>query len=145
MLHVHFFIRGAIVTDITRNRSTLILNPVLPMHTSPSLSLPFLRNYFPRDEVDRIQITLASMFIAFVLYYSSLYHCRPFGSLRSGFYLFFAWSRPLSTVPRFSWFFFFFFRTLLHIPRCHCLQPSSHLPTCNRTVLYNTSCNSSGL
>lgn len=89
MLHVHFFIRGAIFTDITRNRSTLILNLVLPMHTSSSSSLPFLRNYFPRDEVDRIQITLASMFIAFVLYYSSLYRCRPFGSLRSGFYLFF--------------------------------------------------------
>ena len=142
MLHVHFFIRGAIFTDITRNRSTLILNLVLPMHTSSSSSLPFLRNYFPRDEVDRIQITLASMFIAFVLYYSSLYRCRPFGSLRSGFYLFFLRGRGHFQL---SLGFFLSFRTLLHIPRCHCLQPSSHLPTCNRTVLYNTSCNSSGL
>lgn len=74
---------------MTRHRSTLILNPVLPMHTSLSSFLPFLRNYSPRDEVDRIQITLVSSFIAFVLYYSSLYHCRPFGSLRSGFNLFY--------------------------------------------------------
>lgn len=80
---------GGPFTDINHNQSTFIPNPVLSMHTSPSSFFSFLRNYFPRDEVDRTQITWFQCLSHFVLYYSSLYHCRPFGSLRSGFYLFY--------------------------------------------------------
>lgn len=86
----HPFLRPCVSDYCHKSKHIHFLLP--PMHTS-SLVVPFI---FSLHSPLVTRPTNLLVFIAFVLYYSSIYQSRPFGSLRSLFFYFFY---AVSLVP----------------------------------------------
>lgn len=126
----HPFLRPCVSDCCHKSKHIHFLLP--PMHTS-SLVVPFI---FSLHSSLVTRPTNLLVFIAFVLYYSSIYQSRPFGSLRSLLFLLFL--RGLISSAQSTFFLVDTSCTLFHIPTCHCCsKPRILHPQSNCSLQYH--------